>query len=187
MGTLRGMERHLQDTRPLMEALAKEMDVAFREHFRKREGEGNRQGWPSRHFWAREVMRYQTFSATDRQAVLSIASPAFLHKITGGQIRPKKGKGLAIPQHPLAYSLGGPKASGLDLKYVPVNRGKLLGHLVLDAARRYKGKNARGEIMYAIVRSVQQAADPAALPAQPELENRLARLIRSHLALLRKM
>lgn len=179
MGTLRGMERQVKDTRPLMEAVAKEMDVAFREHFRRRDGEGNKMGWPSRHFWTREVMRFQTFEASDRRAVLSIASPAFLHKITGGRISPKKGKSLAIPQHPLAYSLGGPKASGLDLSYMPVNRGKLLGYLLLNKPHRFKGKMVRSEIMYALVRSVNQAADPAALPPQPDLENRIARNIRA--------
>lgn len=187
MTTLREVQRQVKDTQPLMQALAKEMDVAFREHFRRRDGEGNKMGWPSRHFWTREVMRFQTFEATDRRASLSIASPAFLHKITGGTILPKKKKSLAIPQHPMAYALGGPKASGLNLSYAPVNRGKLLGYLLLNGQRKYKGKTIRAKIMYALVRSVTQAADPQALPNQADLESRIGRNIQSFLSVLSRL
>lgn len=186
LGTLRGMERKVQDTRPLMESLAKEMDVSFRAHFRMLEGRGNKNGWPSQHFWTREVMRNQTFSATDRRAVLSIASPAYLHKITGGIILPKKGKSLAIPQNAKAAALGGPKASGLKLKFVPSLHGKLIGYLIVDQIK-IKGKSFREKIMYALVRSVNQAAMPDALPPQQELENRIASNIRNYLTFLSRL
>lgn len=187
MATLHEMQRQVSNTQPLMQALAKEMDVAFREHFRQRDSQGNKMGWPSRHFWTREVMRFQTFEASERRASLSIASPAFLHKITGGTIQPKKGKSLAIPQHPMAYSLGGPKASGLNLAFVPVNRGKLIGYLMLNGQRKFKGKMVRGSIMYALVRSVTQAADPDALPNQQDLEARISRNIQAFLATLSRL
>ena len=181
MATLRNLEHQAKDTRPLMEALAKEMDVAFRDHFRKREGQSNKSGWPSAHFWTREVMRFQSFSASDRRAVLTIASPAYLHKITGGTIRPKKGSSLAIPQNAKAAALGGPKASGLKLHFAFSPRGKVIGYLIADYVK-IKGKVNRGIIMYALVRSVTQAADPAALPPQAELESRLSRNLQAFAA-----
>ncbi len=172
-GKLREMQRMAQNSGVITAALAKELDVAFREHFRKLDGRGNKQGFPSRHFWTRDVMRFQTYTSDDRQAKLEIASPAFIHKITGGIIRPKKGTGLAIPVHPLAYKLGGPKASGLKLQFGFSPRGRVAGYLFLAGQKRYKGKMLRAELMYVIVRYVNQAAMPDALPPQAELESRL--------------
>ncbi len=186
-GKLREMERQSKNTGPLMSALAKELDVAFREHFRKLESKGNKQGWPARHFWTREVMRMQTFKSDDTRALLEIASPAYLHKITGGIIRPKKGSALAIPQNAKAYALGGPKASGLQMHFAFAPRGKVIGYLIADQVKMKGGKNMRGVIMYALVRSVNQAAMPDALPNQAELEGRIIERIQAWLPTLAKL
>lgn len=184
---LREIERHAKNSAPLMAGLAKELDVAFRDHFRMLEGRGNKQGFPSNHFWTREVMRYQTFKSDDRRASLEIASPAYLHKITGGTIRPKKGTGLAIPVHPLAYKLGGPKASGLKLQFGFSPRGRVAGYLFLAGQKRYKGKMLRGTLMYVIVRSVTHAAMPDAQPNQADLEARLISRIRGWLPVMSRL
>jgi len=184
---LREMQSQASKPGVLMAALAKEMDVTFRQHFRMLDGRGNKNGWPSNHFWTREVMRQQTFKSDDRSATLEIASPAFLHKITGGIIRPKKGTGLAIPVHPLAYKLGGPKASGLKLQFGFSPRGKVAGYLFLHGQKKYKGKMLRGDMMYVVVRYVNQSAMPDALPNQADLENRLTSRIQSWLQTLAKL
>ena len=102
----------LENTLPLMRKIGEELARTIREHFRMRDQEPNAKGWPKRHFWSREGRSNTALSYYDeREAVVTIASPAIAHKVQGGEVRPKRGRALAIPACAEAYRAVQPSAS----------------------------------------------------------------------------
>ncbi|MDR3229468.1 MAG: hypothetical protein LBT53_08695 [Puniceicoccales bacterium] len=103
----------LQKRQPLLSKLGKATEIELRRWFAQRNQEPNANGWPKGHFWAR-IRRATAFVGADNNtAVVSIADPAFAHKLTGGTIRPRAGrKNIAIPLTPEAKKTGNP-SSGL--------------------------------------------------------------------------
>lgn len=97
----------IKNTRPLMAALGKQLEVDLRKHFRERDAQPNARGWPKKHFWRKEVSTNTALTeVADTRAVVTIASPAFVHKVYGGTVTPKRGKALTIPLSPEAYKAG---------------------------------------------------------------------------------
>jgi len=155
------------NTRRLMAAAGKEMERALRNHFHERDNEPNARGWPKKHFWRKEVSANTALTeVAERRAVVSISSPAFAHKVTGGTITPKRGKALSIPLTSEAYLAG--SASLFPRKLHP--QGRSLA-------------DEQGVAQYALVRSVSHDPDPRAWPERETLENAI--LIRAQAFLAR--
>jgi len=97
--------------RKIYAACGARLEYVVRRHFMRRNREGNKQGWPSSGFWAREGAGKTALSrVTEHSAEVVISSPAIAHKIEGGTIRPKRARLLAIPASARAYSAGSPSA-----------------------------------------------------------------------------
>jgi hypothetical protein len=141
----------------LMQRLGKELERQLKAHFLQREGEGNKQGFPRSHFWAREVRDKTALrEVTADRAVVGIASAPFRFKVTGGTIRPGGDRRLlAIPLRAAAYGMlpRAGKIPGLFFK-------KMAGGKMYLAAR--DGQTLR--VYWRLVPSVTQPADPRALP-----------------------
>lgn len=161
-------------SRPLMALLGKQAEVEIRKHFRGRNSKPNKHGWTKKNFWEREGARNTALTeVTDSSATVSIASAAIGFKITGGTIRPKRGAALAIPLTAEAYAAGSPREWDQP-----------------ERLFRPKGRNflatgdGKGGIkaMYALVKSVTQAADPDALPGMDTLGEKLAESTRRYMA-----
>jgi hypothetical protein len=186
---LNALAARLRDTSPLMAALGRELRNAHAEHFEGRGGTF----WPR--FGDKTVLtHYDAISA--EITVGEIYGRMLLHKISGGTIRAKTGKYLAIPARDEARKLGSPSAWSKpgDGKLVPVfGRGRKLVGLALaqdfgrgggkkrfnfkaareGSALRSRGAWGTGIMMYWLKESVYQAADPAALPPTELVESRL--------------
>ena len=85
---------------------ARETSNYLREFYRKKDGaEENKLGGDRSHFWNREIggnVNNETV-VSDKMVVVSISSPLLQHKIKGGTITGKRGKGyLTIPLVPQA-------------------------------------------------------------------------------------
>lgn len=159
-----------------MQAAGQRVVVLLREHFRRAEAERpNRRGWPRQHFWAQFARRVALVSAGSERAVVGIQDPqgALQHKITGGTIRPKRGRMLAIPLTGTAYRLGA----------MARLRDAFPGAFVIRTAKgvwlvrsnwESRGKRGRGaargiqrerlEFLFRLVPRVTQAPDPRAMP-----------------------
>lgn len=186
--TLRRMMAELRNRRPMMQAAGKAAETVLRDHFTRRDAEGNKQGWPRRHFWNRVVRRATSFTgATDLEATVTIASREFSQKLYGGTIRPTNGKFLAIPLTARAYAAGRPRLwTGASLHAVRLEGGRLLLreslHSSLKGRKRDRGKRIEGgEAQYLLVRSVNQKADPNALPSMTKLATRVRMVIGDYL------
>ena len=135
------------------------LESLVRRHFLERGREPNKQGWPSRNFWAKEgAQKTALIGVTESGATIGISSPAIAHKIQGGTIRPKRGKMLAIPASARAYAAGSPRAgkwaSGELFLVRPSGKNPFLASAAGDAITP----------QYWLVPSVTQAPDPRTLP-----------------------
>lgn len=156
--------RTLASTRPLMAACGKRLEKSLRAHFLQRDREGNKRGWPSRHFWNRTVRANTALATvTAEAATVAIASPEFAQKLYGGTIRPKRGKALAIPITAQAYAAGSPREGGIEGLFRPKGRRFLA---VRDAGGALR-------VQYVLVSQVTQAADARALPPEEQLGNEI--------------
>jgi hypothetical protein len=141
-----------------MALLGKAMEVTLRGHFLARDREGNGRGWPRSHFWNRRVRANTSLTeVTPTAATVSVASPEFAHKMTGGTIRPKRGRALAIPLTAEAGKAGSPREGGMPGLF------KVPG-LPFLAVTKGRGRSRVLEIQYKLQASVTQPADPRALP-----------------------
>jgi hypothetical protein len=148
--------------RLMMQRLGKELERQLKAHFLKREGEGNKHGWPSQHFWSREVRDKTALrEATADHAVVGIDSAKFRFKVNGGTIRPGPGRRLlALPVRAEVYGVL-PRANtipGLFFK-------KMAGGKMYLAAK--DGSALR--VYWRLVPSVTQPPDPRALPPTEQL------------------
>jgi hypothetical protein len=178
---LKRIAGELRNPRQLLAVCGKEMEIQLRKHFRLRDSEGNSRGWPSRHFWAREVAANTALSEVSaRRAVVSIASPAFGHKVYGGTITAKRAGALSIPLSPEAYKAGSASLFGKPLTMV--NRP---GKPPLLVETGLIGKSKAWKIHYVLLKSVTHAADPRAWPENGPMESAI--LIRARGLLARML
>jgi hypothetical protein len=148
----------MANTRPVMAAAASAMRKDMQEHYRNQPA--NKRGWPTRRFWQKEgASRTHIAEVTATKARVSVDSPAMAHKLTGGTIRPKRGRALALPVRAEAYRAGSPREGGIkDLVILKKKRAKKvwLGTV----------KDKVVTIYYRLVPQVTQRPDPRAFPGK---------------------
>ena len=156
--------------RPFCTVLGRKLEGIYRAWFRSRDSDSpNRMGWPRQHFWSRiaKATAFDPSQTTDARAVVVISDPAIGMKVTGGTIRAKQAKFLAIPLRPEAYGVR-PSARTIPGIFFVRSKGANGGFL---AAR--EGKALR--VYWRLVAKVTQQADPRALPPQGEVASQLLR------------
>ena len=142
--------------------LGQAVRVLVRDHLRQKESQPNKQGWPKTHFYSRARER-TTFEATEDSATVTIALEGFRQRYHGGRIAPVNRRALTIPAAPEAYGKVAGEFGG-SLEFRPLFRGQLVGLLVGAA-----GSALDGKVLYRLVKSVNQAADPSVLPTNAEM------------------
>jgi len=128
------------DTRRLLEAGAAEYKRLWRARFDELDAKGNKKGFPSGHFWIEEGKRKTDVAEIgEAGARVTCDSRAVAMRASGGTVRPRSAKALAIPLTPQAYAAGWPSNSGLPLAFVPIKSAKnpaVRGKLVEARATR---------------------------------------------------
>jgi hypothetical protein len=154
-----GLQSLLADNRKLMQAAGKGVEVCLRRHFLELDQQGNKQGWPRKHFWSRTVRQATSLGAVTRtSATVCIASPEFGLHLRGGTVRPKRGKFLAIPITDEAYKAGSPREGNMPgLFTVRFPKGNRMYLATKDG------------MQYRLVKSATIPADPRALPPEADL------------------
>lgn len=157
-----------------MQAAGQRVAVLLRTHFRDANSQRpNRKGWPRQNFWAGFARRVSLGPTSPGRAVIHIQDPqgALRHKLSGGVVRPKRGKMLAIPLTGEAYKRGAqariPDAFP-DAFVIRTAKGAWIvrdKYATRGSGRRRNGiKGQRLQFLFRLVPKVRHAADPKALP-----------------------
>jgi hypothetical protein len=168
---LDNLSSQLANARPLFARLGKFAEGYLRAHFATRESQPNKRGWPKQHIWARIRSATALREVSDNDAVVSIASPEFAHKLDPqNPVTPKRGKMLAIPLTAEAYAAGSPREGVLQGLFVWKRKGASRRGSGVFLAQR-DGKALR--VQYALLPQVSHAADPNALPDMDKMAETL--------------
>jgi hypothetical protein len=172
--TLQKLAEGVTNRRPLNAALGKRGEVELREHFRKRNQEPNKKGWPAQNFWER-IRTATALSAFDESgATVTINDPAFAGKLADPTITPKEGKYLALPAIAAAYGKSARSFNNLEPMIRWINGSRRAVALMERRATDVKTKGeSGGTVFYWLVESVRAKKDPKALPERDKFEGAL--------------
>lgn len=161
---------------PLYQAGAKAVQVGISKHLKNFQQRGNKRGWPSQHFFSGSPTAVEKnvgiAKVSGTGAVITIADPRFIHRLTGGTVTPKRRKFLAIPLRAEAYKAAGKgtlRESMPGLKVWKFKRGLFL--VKETSEKRGKGKASRIRVlpMFKLVKSVTHSPHPEEMPPTGEL------------------
>lgn len=154
--------------RAVLAVAGREAGNRLKKHFREKDRNEPNKLAPGRrqHAWLAVSRGVQSPVVSDRQALVDVNSPIIAQKVFGGRIVAKRVKALTIPVSEEAYGRSAAtmeQETGIELfvlkkKNDPNGRGGLL------AAASGQGI----KVHYLLTRSVDQDADPTALPPEPE-------------------
>ncbi|MEK9752258.1 MAG: hypothetical protein VW338_03475 [Rhodospirillaceae bacterium] len=160
----------------ISQAAGKAVQVLLVDHFKDRQAEGNKQGWPSQGFWygvtGSVANATAVSSVTKTTATVSIADARFALRLFGGTITPKRKKALTIPLIAEAYALQG-KGSIKDL--IPGSK------IIQSKERAHHGfivteqEDGNLKFWFLLVKKTTHAPDRRALPKDAEIEQAAAR------------
>lgn len=158
--------RRTRRPRSIVQAMARGGRKVLRAHFRQRDRAGNQLGGKRTHFWLDVYKSTQLGEVTDHSAAVNIGDHRFPQKVYGGTIRPKEAKAISVPVAPEAHGRRPATLEqelGIELFLVPREFGSgLLAATVGDK---------RVKVFYVLRQSVEQDADPRALPERRQLED----------------
>lgn len=180
--------------RVLYQAGAKAVQKEIVTHLRNLESRGNIKGWPSQHFFARGATSVEknvgVARLDDRGAVITIADPRFVHRITGGTVTPKRAQFIAIPLTAEAYAVSGKgslRESMPGLKVVKLPRGLFL---VKELSEKTSGRGGvdriRIVLLFKLVKSVTHNPHPDEMPNLDKLSEVAASAMFTAAAILLK-
>lgn len=171
------IEQTVANRTALNKVLGNRLVDDLQDHFRQRDTEPNKRGWPKSHFWADVAQATQLLRADDDEAVVTIADQRFPIHLYGGTVRPREKKALTIPLHPMAkgkFVRTLEDETGLEI-FRPKKKGgqpaNILAAIIGD----------RLVPLYALVTSATIPRDPRALPPLDELASGLAQEARAYL------
>lgn len=158
---LKAMIAKVDPPRPILSALGKKLEGVLQRHFKEKDAQPNKRGWPSQHFWGRIRNATSFTGATDSEATVVIADPAFGKRVEGGDIYPKEKAALAVPMDPRAAG----KQPSANL--IPgVFRVKGTNRLVIK-------ENGVLVTLWRLYKKVTVPKDPTALPPDEKINTEL--------------
>ena len=181
---IQALSARLQRPVGLARVLGREAVNVLKTHFReKQRREPNKLGGKRQNFWraVASSVNSPTISGDGRVITVAITDPRFAQKIYGGTIRAKRANALTIPVDKRAYGRTAETLEhelGIKLFLVPRDFGSGLLAAVLKGSKR----GDRITVFYVLRKSVNQQADPTALPTKDALLAALLIRARAHVA-----
>jgi hypothetical protein len=163
---LQAMIRSVSPARPMLAALSERLLGELKEHFRLKEAQPNKSGWPKGHFWGRVRQLTVLGPVSDTEGSVIIGDSRFAIRYYGGTILPKEKANLAIPINPQAagiYPMQN-KFPGLFLTFRRVD-----GELKKFLATGDKSDPKSQMFLYVLKKSVEHPKDPTALPPDEKI------------------
>ena len=195
-----------KDTSDLMLAATTGVFKVIRAHFKAKEGQPNRRGFPSSGFWSQVYKSTQlgTITATSGEVIIGDArySPRFNTRTirAGRHVSTKSGKPtvwLTIPVAEESYKAGTPRRfedanPGIRLFFTPVDSetGLLQGYTTEKRNRAHRAKKGEpkqhdgSRVFFVCKHSITQPADPTWFPSHELLTRAAGAEVESHLRTL---
>jgi len=177
---LRAFAARLGRPRVLLQAGAKAVEVALKQHLKQLQARGNAKGWPSQKFFSGKATSVSKSvgltELTDTTATVSITDARFIHRIQGGTITAKRGAALAIPLTAEAASYSGKgslRQSCPGLFLVRTKKGAFLARSLFEKRAGGKDQPQRQQLRFLFIlkKSVTQRPHPEDLPDVEQLRH----------------
>lgn len=156
--------RQLEDApegRMIWEAIGEAESDLVKNHFYERDAKPNKMGAPKTHYWRQAGDSVGTLTRAG-EAEVQIKHLGVRQQWKGGVITPKNSKFLTIPLR--AAARGKRAAEFGDLFLLKRRKGRRYGFLVRSTGQK------RIDVMYALMSSVKQDADPDVMPKDTEMQ-----------------
>jgi hypothetical protein len=153
-------------------------------HLFEKDAEGNKNGWPSQHFYAACAKSCSWHLVADG-VVVNIAHLGFLQRLLGGTIKALNAKYLTIPARSEAYWKRAGEFGNLEIRFGKRADGSIGPNALVagtgGATRRiFQGREGTGKehavrgaregvVMFWLVKEVTQAPDPSIMPTDQEI------------------
>lgn len=169
---LQGILDRTQRPEVMLMICGRELANQLKTHFRKKEREEPNKLSPRReHFWLQVARSVNSPVQTGaNQVSVTVSDPRYAQKVFGGKIEAKKAGALTIPVEEKAYGRTAStfeQETGLKLFLLKVGGTKTNG---LENAVLATKVNGGVQVEYVLTRSVNQKADPTAVPPQEQME-----------------
>ena len=162
-----------------LNAIGKAVVDLFQENFRRQPD--NKMGFPSTGFWA-DAVRSTNFTTQPDSVTINVTKQGVRQRLQGGEIRATNSKYLTIPARAEAYGKRARDFENLEVAMfrtthgfikalVEINRQEVsFGRKRKDGTQKIKpGAVSGGLVMYWLVESVRQAANPNVIPSTFEI------------------
>lgn len=168
--------REAKRPRVLFQAAGKAVQVEISAHLKRLQARGNAKGWPPQHFFSGRPTSVEKNVGisylSDKQVVVSIADPRFVHRIEGGTVTAKRKKNLAIPltaQANAAAGRGSIRESMPGLVLIKTKDAVLL--CIQERAKRGSAKGTIKSIIpaFVLVKKVTHRPHPNEMPDRVKL------------------
>jgi len=169
---LQGLGLLAQSVRPAIGAAVVEL---FQQNFRSLPD--NKQGWPTTNFWARAA-RSTNYDVAAEAININVDQQGVRQRLEGGEIRPVNKAWLTIPARAEAYGKRAGEFSGLHFVFFRQGHAALMendsvdvsfGKQRKDGSRQVKQGAERSGVMFWLVKSVTQTANPAVIPSEQSI------------------
>jgi hypothetical protein len=168
--TLNNLIEGLTNRKGLNSTVGVGVAVLFRKHFITMNQERpNKRGFPRRNFWSK--FKNVAHSADNDGATIAIPDNqgALRHHYYGGEVKPKRGKFLAIPLSGKAYKSKARMRDSFPNAFVFVSKK---GNLLL-AETNGKGKRKKMTLLALLLSSVMHKGDVTVLPQTTDVEKEI--------------
>lgn len=173
-------------SRDVLMAMGTAVKVEVQNNFRELDSKGNKNGWPSQHFYA-SAARATNNRVVGNAAVVSVNQLGILQRLLGGDITPGKNvsratgqltKYLATPARAEAYGKRPGEFSNLEVlwgahgPYALAERqytGVTFGRVRNDGSRKVNKGEEHGMVLYWLTDFVRQKPDSSVLPTAEEM------------------
>lgn len=140
----------------------------------------NKHGWPTTNFWERAA-RATNYDLLGAGVAINVNQIGVRQRLEGGEIHAKGGGYLTIPARAEAYGKRASDFNNLHVAFFKTGHGFFaalveaqatnisFGRQRADGSRKVKAESTGGGVMFWLVKSVNQAANPDVIPSQFEI------------------
>ena len=162
--------------KPVLEASARGISVMLVKHFRERNKTPNKKGFPRSNYWSAAADSVTTTPDDGTASVVTIAKEGVRLHWKGGEVKPVKGKNLAIPADASVAGIWPSEYAGAggSKTFLAWPKGKRYGFIAESGAKPL-------HVLWWLKESTHHEPEPSVIPAETDMKDAALRAARSAL------